>query len=354
MGERKQELGLDKEDSGVFWMSWTDFTRLFAEVTVCRLRPDHLEARQGGWLPSIFGAGQAMEIEVYAHTQLELTLHQEAHANRGEGAISTLKDLGVAVLKLADQASHPEPGSQTEAMSLVHWGERMPHTSVSIDTTLESDGFTSRYLVVPLCFGHLKSPEPRKFAIAALSTTPLSLETVPLSPAQLAQTMIAVAIKHGDKTPLLSHPSFGEALIIYTLEDVAGWTIVAENASLFSIRVEVDASEQTSGFLSSRGALFCEDVLPPRTRQVLLVLSVDMSRKTHSMGLRFGGGALEAGAVVPPGAGHIPTLDDLGALKPFHEPYAAGASGGSSAAPPLSGGDVDVASLAAQIFRQMR
>ena len=64
--DRKQQLGLDKEDEGVFWMSWADFTRLFAEVCVCRLLPGHLEARQGGWLPSVFGPGQAIEIEVYA------------------------------------------------------------------------------------------------------------------------------------------------------------------------------------------------------------------------------------------------------------------------------------------------
>ena len=114
-------------------MSWGDFTRLFAELTICRLRPDYVEARQGGWLPSVFGAGQALAIEVYAHTQLELAVHQEvsstppapslsstgeehptppslsstalirlapdvpqAHSSRGEGAISTLIDLGLA------------------------------------------------------------------------------------------------------------------------------------------------------------------------------------------------------------------------------------------------------------------
>ena len=36
------------EDDGVFWMAWTDFCRLFAEITVCRLLPNHLEARQVG------------------------------------------------------------------------------------------------------------------------------------------------------------------------------------------------------------------------------------------------------------------------------------------------------------------
>ena len=75
----KQELKLDQEDSGVFWMAWDDFCVYFAELAVCRLLPEHVEARQGGWLSSIFNAGNALALEVFAHTQLELTVHQEAH-----------------------------------------------------------------------------------------------------------------------------------------------------------------------------------------------------------------------------------------------------------------------------------
>ena len=205
----KQEVGLDKEDSGVFWMSWGDFCKLFAEVCICRLLPEHLEARQGGWLPSVFGCGQAIEVEVYAHTQLELTLHQEAHSNRGEASFATLKDLGVAVLK------HPSPmmdyntGVETApppnavAEKLVAYAERTPYSSVSLDCSLESDGFINRYIIVPLCFGHLPSPEPRKFAVAALSTQVLSLETVTLSPKQLAAATIAATVKNGDKSCLI-------------------------------------------------------------------------------------------------------------------------------------------------------
>ena len=58
-------------------MSWDNFLRLFAEVTICRLRPDYVDARQGGWLPSVFGCGQGILIEVYARTQLELSIYQE-------------------------------------------------------------------------------------------------------------------------------------------------------------------------------------------------------------------------------------------------------------------------------------
>merc|ERR1719421_2814187 len=85
--------------------------------------------------------------------------------------------------------------------SLVAYGERTMYSMLSLDTTLESDGFTNKYLVVPLCFGNLKSPEPRKFTLAALSTQVLSLETVALAPSQLAQGVIALTLQHGERTP---------------------------------------------------------------------------------------------------------------------------------------------------------
>lgn len=332
--ESRTQLKTDTEDSGVFWMSWADFTKLFAEVCVCRLKPDAIEARQGGWLPSIFGAGMAMEVEVYAHTQLELTVHQEAHSNRGESSFATLKDLGCAVLRLGandpfaiageseDAPSGGGEGGDTaeEPVTLVAYGERVPHSSVSLDTTLQCDGYTSRYLVVPLCFGHLGSPEPRKFASALLSTQVLSMQSVELSPRHLASAMIQIAVAHGEKMALLGHPQLGDMLNLYTLEEDGGWSIVAENLSPYRIRIEVDASEHTVGYTSSRGALFCQDVIPSRHRQLVMCLSVDMSQKAHGLSLRFGGSALDLNEHVPSGAGHIPAFDHLGKLAPLHEP----------------------------------
>ena len=190
---------------------------------------------------------------------------------------------------------------------------------------------------------------------ACLSNQVLSIETVPLQPADLAAATIAVTCKHGEKSTLLSHPSLGEALNIYTLEEEAGYTLVAENLQPVRIRVEVDASEGSKGLISTRGALFCEDVLPPRSRMIVMILSFDMKSKTHAMGLRFGGGVLEPGMVVPHGAGHIPALEDLGPLAPLHQPQplpmAQGGFGGGATQPSVG---VDVAALASNIMSQMR
>jgi hypothetical protein len=228
---------------------------------------------------------------------------------------------------------------------------------VSIDTPLELDGYSSRFLVVPLCFGHLNSPEPRKFVAAALSNQPLSIETVELPPAQLATSMIEIALHHGEKQTLLNHPMLGPMLNLYTVDDEAGYALVAENPTQFRVRVEVDASERTRGFTSSRGALFCQDVLPPRSRQLIIVLSLSMKTKSHSLSMQFGGGVLEPTEHVPDGAGHIPSLAEQGALAPLHEPQPMlnSAPAGMGWQPqPVSAAPVDVAALASSILSQMK
>mmetsp|Transcript_22211 Transcript_22211/g.71016 ORF Transcript_22211/g.71016 Transcript_22211/m.71016 type:complete len:184 (+) Transcript_22211:1551-2102(+) len=133
--------------------------------------------------------------------------------------------------------------------------------------------YAERCLVVPLCFGQMRSTEPRKFRLAVHSTQPLAMETAPLDAALVATTLIQRAAEHGDRTPLLKSPALGEALVLHTIDDEAGRVIVAENASFHPLRVGWEADAE--GFVSSRRLLMCQDVLPPRTRQVLVVLSRD-------------------------------------------------------------------------------
>lgn len=100
----REALGIDREDSGVFWMAVSDFLEYFVELTVCRLLKGHLEARSSGWLASAFNGGQALCIETYARNAVEVACYQEPHAVRGEDAASTAVDLGVALLKCATRS----------------------------------------------------------------------------------------------------------------------------------------------------------------------------------------------------------------------------------------------------------
>jgi hypothetical protein len=113
--------------------------------------------------------------------------------------------------------------------------------------------------------------------------------------------------------------------------------------------------------------MFCQDILPPRTRQLLLVLTLDMKQKRHSFSLSFGGGALEPGNA---STGNIPELSHLGELQGLHlpQPMAAAPYGAPGSAAPggaapgngsgngatpgaPGGGGVDVAAALAAIAR---
>ena len=91
----------------------------------------------------------------YAHVHIcacaHVHMHTCTHAPR------------CCVRRLSSRTLYPVPCTQVlRPSALVAYGERSPVSSISLDTTLVSDGFTSRYLILPLCLGHLTSAEPRK------------------------------------------------------------------------------------------------------------------------------------------------------------------------------------------------
>ena len=301
---------LEGEDEGVFWMSWVDFFRFFAELTVCRILKDTMESREGGWLPSIFNAGAAVSLEVYARTNVHLSLHQEPHRSRGAGAMPTLVDLGMVVLKDEGNSHY----------TLVEHAERTLDSNVTLSASLEQDSHASRYVVLPLCFGHLDSSEPRRFRLATHSSQALATSVCPLSAGVLAKATIAIAIQHGGRKSLMKHPTLGECLAVYTLESSAGVALIAENPTPLPIRVELDA-ETSDGVVSTRGTLVMQDIVPPQSRLILVVLTIQPRAEKIAISYRFAAGLVDIRAE-PDWAtiAHVPDFSRLGELRQLHEP----------------------------------
>jgi hypothetical protein len=113
--------------------------------------------------------------------------------------------------------------------------------------TLEQDDYTTRYLALPLCFGHLRSHAPRKFTLAVHSEAPVSVSAVAVDAELLAAAVLALAVARGEKTPVLTHRATGQPLLVlYLLKDDAGLVVVAENPCVYeSVQLEFDASEHT-------------------------------------------------------------------------------------------------------------
>lgn len=370
--EAVEALGLDNEDKGVFWMKCSDMAKYFVELTVCRLVPEsYLEVRASGWLASRFGPGNAARIDVYSRSSVEISIYQEAHAERGESAVGTAVDLGLAVLKMEDSGV----GASNGAPVLVASSRRVAHTAgAACDATLEQDATPTSYLVVPLCFGHVGSTEPRKFSCAVHSSShALALETIPLDATMLAQAVVALAIKFGERQVLLkaNNRLNSDALAFYVLQDEAGLCIVAENLAPFPLVAQLDA-QTVRGFVSTRSENSTQDVLPPRSRMILAVLSkLPGYTQVKLEGLSYSAQMLPEDYVSDPETDHFPSLDHLDQLKPFHLPiplppatedeeqisaaqmYQGNAGGGAPGSSSTSGSQIDAATLAGALRRAM-
>ena len=332
-------------------MRWDDFLKCFLEVTVCKLLPEeeYPNTKRCAWAAGSlrlqrWAGGVDRRVRPHALRALGIP---EQHSERGEGSFALLLDIGLTVLKKTTDGS---------------WGSSRPPNarskpSCALSVTLEQDAFATEYLVIPLCFGQLHSTEPRKFTVTAHATQPLALEVVPLPAQLLREAAIAAAVKHGDRQPLLKNGAGMEALVVYSYDEEGGYIIVAENVTPFPMQVGVDASERTKGFFSSRGGtpehptLFTQDILPPFSRQILIVLTMNMKSKQHQLAMGYNGGSLDPGTVAPPGGAHIPDLEHLGALQDLHKPQPSGARAGQpnggGAAP---GGDPAAAQLLAALM----
>lgn len=314
-----EDLGLEAEDKGVFWMRCADLAAYFVELTVCRVVPESfLEVRATGWLASRFGAGDAIRVDIYERTAIELVLYQEAHADRGERAAKTALDLGVAVLKLVKR------DGEAQAVELVASSRRVTQTvGAACDATLEQDDVPTSYVVVPLCFGHVQSDEPRRFSCAAhASRHTLTLERIPLDPVFAARAMIALATTYGQRQTILEdRQSNKQAFSVCTLQDEAGLCVVAENLAPFPLVASLDADGGT-GYVSTRSSLATQDIVPPNSRMILCILSrLAGATEIKLQGLSYSAAPLPANYVHHPDTDHVPSLGHLGPfLEHVHRP----------------------------------
>ena len=307
----RKALGLDREDPGVFWMAVDDFLAYFVELTVCRVLRDRVDARVGGWLGSAFNGGECVAVEAYARTRLDVALYQEPHAVRqGEAGAATALDLGCAVVKCASRSDRAVAGDDPRTHRLVAAAPRVAHRAgAACHLTLEHDDDpTTRYLVVPLCFGHRHSVEPRRFRAVVHSDLVCEVGVVSCEPSVVAAAVAQIAEDSGKRAPLLEDSLKRPIVEILTIEDEAGIAFVAVNHGPNPVLIGLDATEKTRGFVSSRGtSLLSQDVLPPRSRCCLAVLSRESGTALDSkVSLGWGFSA----AVQPPGTpeAHIPEL----------------------------------------------
>jgi len=282
----------EREDTGVFWITWEDWRKYFATCEVCRVRStEWAEVRQSGWLPSAVGLGSMVEFSCFTDTEVDIVIHQEGDIVRGNTG-SHLCDLGFAIVRKDKNGTY----------ELIEDTERRMQPTASKAVKLTE----GTYFVIPLCFNQMVINAPRKYNLVTHSSQPLLIEKRECDAISMAEVVIQRTIKHGKRNDLAPNV----ATYVYHgggggNASEAGLSVVAENYAdspkAFCVDCNGDDGDP-QGMVSSRGPLFCQDVIPAQSRALLLVLSPEEGAERYGwrMSTSFDEGHEEF---------HVPHLD---------------------------------------------
>lgn len=301
----KDLLKPEREDGGVFWVTWEDWREYFASCEICRVRnPEWTEIRSAGfWLPSAVGLGDAVEFSCFVETDVDIAIYQEGHMKR-QANTSHMMDLGFGILRKDDDG---------ESYTLVDDTVRKMQPLVSKAVCLQE----GTYLVVPICFNQLAVPEPRKYVFATHSSQPLLIEKKACEPRWLSEVMIQRTMKHGTRREIVPASQGPVCTYIYSSSErdgECGITVVAENKSpYYCLNVGLDCGE-SPGMVSSRGTLISQDVIGPNSRALLFVLSPMQGAEKYGYSLQQSFDITQGGVEM-----HIPELDPQSRVDQIHQ-----------------------------------
>lgn len=275
------------EDMGIFWMCFEDVKEYFNQIEVCRVHQTWHTTRCKAWLPSGVGPGDAFDLTIFRKTQVDLVVWQEKNIQR-EGALgarSTNVDVGLAVLRKRSLGEDGQP-----VYELIEYIHRTNHDDCSGEIILEG-GFV--YRLVPICFGMMQEYAPRRCVVAVHSVQQVELQKVPSSWHDVACGAFEGCRKGGKRRPVQtmgSGPAPGLSSYL-RFEEGCGACFAVENTSDMMAALQFDGSE-CEGCNFTRGTSVLVAAVPPRSRQVLMGISVAQGAGRFSMSF----GAISLGA----------------------------------------------------------
>jgi len=266
----------------IFWMSFEDMKNYFAVVDVCRVHDKWESYKERAWLPSGVGPGEAFDLTVYERTQVDVTLWQEKHITR-ESALgaSTNVDVGVVVLRKGQNVDG------AFEFQCVEYAKRTSEDCVSQEVILEG-GYV--YRVAPLCFNQMQEMAPRRVTLTVHASNPVTLKRVTSSLRDLAAASFAAATK-GKTAPIMP------GVMSHMVQERAGYIFAVTNDTDAAFGIQVDSND-SFGYTSSRegGVCGCIDLIPARSRKVVLALAAKQGVQRAGMSFAFDALPAEAAA----------------------------------------------------------
>eukprot|EP01012_Entosiphon_sulcatum_P010331 TRINITY_DN16013_c0_g1_i2.p1 TRINITY_DN16013_c0_g1~~TRINITY_DN16013_c0_g1_i2.p1 ORF type:complete len:380 (+),score=32.71 TRINITY_DN16013_c0_g1_i2:1393-2532(+) len=251
---RRFDVGAVTED-GVFWMAFKDFFLYFASVDVCK--------EQAQWeqlsIKGCFEAGNIqsthfIELAVPDYTWMFLSVAQPG--KRGAPRGHKYRDAGLLV------AAHSPDDTNTLMPAAQLWSElrRISHCELLAS---RSD---RRYLVMPYSFAAQATREAFEFSLVVYSAKPVRVRPIPcVKPALTVGLQLAIA---GTSSGKELHP--GVWLHTCT-KGLAVHILLVNTHPTHSLSLRMDCSK-SKGLLSSRRVMCTSDLVPPCSRQLIMVL----------------------------------------------------------------------------------
>ncbi|PSN35671.1 Calpain-D [Blattella germanica] len=253
----KAELLPYESSNGIFWISFEDVIKYFDYVDICKVRLHWNEVRLLGSFPThaLHEELKCFLLTVQEATEVELVLHQERNRGSRKGQL----DLFCAIYR-----TDTYPVSKLG--KLVHSSKCEVRNTVSLECMLEP----GCYAVVCTAFNHWNRTVPHDpvYVLAIHSRKRSLAEQISVQNCVLADAIIGLVVAKGRKQ-VMPH-----GMVQYSLSrDWDGLVVVIENKNPVKwVHAKVDC-RSNQNVVSSRGSLTTADSIPPRHRQIVVLLS---------------------------------------------------------------------------------
>eukprot|EP00112_Aurelia_sp_Birch-Aquarium-sp1_P002218 Seg1238.1 transcript_id=Seg1238.1/GoldUCD/mRNA.D3Y31 product=Calpain-D protein_id=Seg1238.1/GoldUCD/D3Y31 len=259
--ELRNNLMAHGAEEGVFWISVEDMMEYFDCVDVCKVRPDWTEMRISGKFPcGERDTGTVSILHVFSPTDVDISLFQKSNRGSKTESIASL-DILVSVFRTAEGVTQPRP------QSYVAHSPRKIKPSVGCNIFLEA----GVYLVVPSAFNHWHTSQtqsPPHYTLTVHSSQRVFIDQVIAPKYTQADALFLLCQKNGK-----THEKIPGITCYYFSKGMSGLIIAAENRrSDMCLHLDCNCSESFN-VVSSRGCLETHDVLPPLSRQIVILLT---------------------------------------------------------------------------------
>jgi len=257
----RKQLDFDGTQPGMFWIAWPDFLHFFASIDVCK--------EQEGWhiatLPNkvsqraTLTPAHMFELRAPAATWMFAMMIQDN--KRGETQRNEYHDFGLIVLECPEG----DVGNVAKQRPVAQLWPTMARVC-----TLEFLAQGKRtYLLQP--FSTAPRPRDLEFKFAVYSANPVFVRPVPLDLKAFRHHLLNAVGTSGQEEQL--HPG----MVLHNARlGVTNWILLTNADPTHHLYAEIDCTH-SHNVTSSRNALVAKDTVPPRTKQLLIVV-------THAVG----------------------------------------------------------------------